>query len=153
MKSGYNFGHGQISGFLTLQLIFSFIFAQISLYFFSFFSVIRFFSPFLCFGIFFTWMNWVELLVAARFHVITQISFFVQFSQEKSSYSSYIFTQISLMLFFRTYRLEMKSSKTCKSLKDQKTASLLLCRSLCIFAFFRFFISMCFSNIFTSLTK
>jgi len=67
-----------------------------------------------------------------------------------SSYSSYILTQISLMLFFRTYRLEMESSETCKSLKDQKTVILFLCRSLWIFAFCRFFISMCFSNIFAS---
>jgi len=67
-----------------------------------------------------------------------------------SSYSSYILTQISLMLFFRTYRLEMKSSETCKSRKDQKTIILFLCRSLWIFAFCRFFISLCFSNIFTS---
>ena len=54
------------------------------------------------------------------------------------------------MLIFRTYRLEMKSSKACKSLKDQKMVSLFLCKSLWDFAFFRFFISMCFSNIFAS---
>ena len=130
-------------------MIFSFIFAQTLLYFFSFFSVIQIFSPFLYCGIFFRWMNWVQLFVAARFRVITQISFFLQFSQANNLYSSYIFIQISLTLFFRTYKLEMKSSKTCKSLKDQKLVSLFLCRSLCIFAFFRFFISMCFSNIFT----
>jgi len=63
-----------------------------------------------------------------------------------SSYSSYILTQISLMLFFRTYRLEMKSFETCKSLKDQKMVILFLCRSLWIFVFCRFFISLCFSN-------
>jgi len=68
-----------------------------------------------------------------------------------SSCSSYILTQIWLMLFFRTSRLEMKSYKTCKSLKEQKTVSLFLCISLWIFAFFfRFFISLCFSNILAS---
>ena len=70
-----------------------------------------------------------------------------------SSYSSYILIQISLMLSFRTSRLEMKSYKTCKSLKEQKTVSLFLCISLWIFAlFFRFFISLCFSNILASST-
>jgi len=53
-----------------------------------------------------------------------------------SSCSYYILTQIWLMLFFRTSRLEMKSYKTCKSLKEQKMVSLFLCISLWIFAFF-----------------
>jgi len=57
------------------------------------------------------------------------------------------------MLFFRTPRLEMKSYKTCKSLKQEKTVSLFLCISLWIFAFFfRLFISLCFSNILASST-
>ena len=39
---------------------------------------------------------------------------------------------------FWTSRLEMKSYKTCKSVKEQKTVSLFLCISLWIFAFFFF---------------
>jgi len=57
----------------------------------------------------------------------------LEFFCHQSTYfscSSYILTQICLMLFFRTSRLEMKS------LKEQKTVSLFLCISLWIFAFF-----------------
>ena len=68
-----------------------------------------------------------------------------------SSCSSYILTQIWLMLFFRTSRLEMKSYKTCKSLKEQKTVSLFLCISLWIFAFlFSILHHTMFSNILAS---
>jgi len=62
-----------------------------------------------------------------------------------SSCSSYILTQIWLMLFFGTPKLEMKSYKTCKSLKEQKTVSLFLCISLWIF--FASVIFFCFMSV------
>jgi len=54
-------------------LIFSFIFTQILLYFFSFFSVYRFFSPFFYFWFFFRWMNWVEHWSRPDFRFLKQI--------------------------------------------------------------------------------
>ena len=68
-----------------------------------------------------------------------------------SSCSSYILTQIWLMLFFRTSRLKMKSYKTCKSLKEQKRPVFFSAYLFGFLLFFlRFFISLCFSNILAS---
>jgi len=108
----------------------SFFFLCRSLWIFAF---CRFFIS-LCFSNIFAY---VIFFVSCLF-----LNFFCHQSTDCSC-SYYILTQIWLMLFFRTSRLEMKSYKTCKSLKEQKMVSLFLCITLWIFAFFfRFFISL-----------
>jgi len=113
------------------------LFLCISLWIFAFcrFFISLCFSNIFAYVIFFCFMSVLE---------------FFCHQSTNSSCSSYILTQIWLMLFFRTSRLEMKSYKTCKSLKEKKTVSLFLCISLWIFTFFLFFISLCFSNILAS---
>jgi len=60
-----------------------------------FFSVYWFFSLFLCFEIFFRWMNWVEHWSRPNFVFLPRYRFFFQLSQANSSYSSYISMDVS----------------------------------------------------------